>query len=91
MGRDIKAITISREDRRNYREKVRRSLDAFARMLREDRFEANQSQVGLEIELNLIDERGTPSMRNAEVLKAIASQRAEDSRRVKIGHNPIVG
>ena len=73
MGRDIKAITISREDRRNYREKVRRSLDAFARMLREHRFEANQSQVGLEIELNLIDERGAPSMRNAEVLKAIAS------------------
>src|SRR5215467_3521522 len=73
MGRDIQAITISREDRRNYREKVRRSLDAFARMLREHRFEANQSQVGLEIELNLIDEHGAPSMRNAEVLKAIAS------------------
>ena len=73
MGRDIQAITISREDRRNYREKVRRSLDAFARMLREHKFEANQSQVGLEIELNLIDERGAPSMRNAEVLKAIAS------------------
>ena len=73
MGRDIQAITISREDRRNYREKVRRSLDAFARMLREHKFEANQSQVGLEIELNLSDERGAPSMRNAEVLKAIAS------------------
>ena len=73
MGRDIQAITISREDRRNYREKVRRSLDVFARMLREHKFEANQSQVGLEIELNLIDEHGAPSMRNAEVLKAIAS------------------
>jgi gamma-glutamyl:cysteine ligase YbdK (ATP-grasp superfamily) len=73
MGRDIQPITISREDRRKYREKVRRSLDVFARMLREHRFEANQSQVGLEIELNLVDERGAPSMRNAEVLKAIAS------------------
>jgi gamma-glutamyl:cysteine ligase YbdK (ATP-grasp superfamily) len=73
MGRDIQAITISREDRRRYREKVRRSLDVFARMLREHRFEANQSQVGLEIELNIIDGRGAPSMRNAEVLKAIAS------------------
>jgi gamma-glutamyl:cysteine ligase YbdK (ATP-grasp superfamily) len=73
MGRDIQPITISREDRRKYREKVRRSLDVFARMLREHRFEANQSRVGLEIELNLIDERGGPSMRNAEVLKAIAS------------------
>src|SRR5215831_19563773 len=73
MGRDIQPITISREDRRRYREKVRRSLDVFARMLREDRFEADQPRVGLEIELNLIDEHGAPSMRNAEVLKAIAS------------------
>ena len=37
MGRDIQAIKISGEDRRKYRDKVRRSLDAFARMLRERR------------------------------------------------------
>jgi len=35
-------------------------------------FEANPAQVGLEIELNLVDERGMPSMRNADVLDAIA-------------------
>jgi len=35
MGRDIQAIKITGEDRRRYRDKVRRSLDAFARMLRE--------------------------------------------------------
>ena len=72
MGRDIPAIKISGEDRRKYREKVRRSLDVFARMLRERRFEADPSQVGLEIELNLVDSRGEPSMRNADVLAAIA-------------------
>jgi gamma-glutamyl:cysteine ligase YbdK (ATP-grasp superfamily) len=72
MGRDIQAIKISGEDRRKYREKVRRSLDVFARMLRERRFEADPSQVGLEIELNLVDSRGVPSMRNADVLAAIA-------------------
>ena len=33
MGRDIQAIKFSGEDRRKYREKVRRSLDVFARML----------------------------------------------------------
>jgi gamma-glutamyl:cysteine ligase YbdK (ATP-grasp superfamily) len=73
MGRDIQAIKISREDRRRYRDKLRSSLDAFARMLRECMFDLNPSQVGQEIELNLVDERGAPSMRNADVLKAIAS------------------
>jgi hypothetical protein len=71
MGRDIQAIKISGEDRRRYRDKVRRSLDVFARMLREHLFDA-APQVGLEIELNLVDDRGEPSMRNTEVLGAIA-------------------
>ena len=73
MGRDIKPVKITGEDRRKYRDKVRRSLDVFARMLREGMFEANPAQVGQEIELNLVDEQGAPSMRNADVLKAIAS------------------
>ncbi len=72
MGRDIQAIEISREDRRKYRDKVQRSLDVFARMLRERLFESDPSRVGVEIELNLADSHGAPSMRNAEVLDAIA-------------------
>jgi len=72
MGRDIQAIKISGEDRRMYRDKVRRSLDVFARMLRERMFETDRTLVGQEIELNLTDERGDPSMRNAEVLAEIA-------------------
>jgi gamma-glutamyl:cysteine ligase YbdK (ATP-grasp superfamily) len=72
MGRDIEAIKISGDDRRNYREKLQRSLDAFARMLRESPFESDPSRVGLEIELNLVDDLGAPSMRNAHVLEAIA-------------------
>jgi gamma-glutamyl:cysteine ligase YbdK (ATP-grasp superfamily) len=72
MGREIQALTISGEDRRKYRDKVRRSLDALGRMLREQWFETDPALVGLEIELNLVDSRGDPSMRNAEVLAAIA-------------------
>src|SRR6202050_5634823 len=72
MGRDIQAIKISGEDRRKYRDKVRRSLDVFARMLREHRFDDNSSMVGQEIELNLVDETGMPHMRNADALEAIA-------------------
>ena len=73
MGRDIQPITISGEDRRKYREKLRRSLDVFDRMLRESVFEDGVAQVGQEIELNLVDADGWPHMRNADVLEAIAN------------------
>jgi gamma-glutamyl:cysteine ligase YbdK (ATP-grasp superfamily) len=73
MGRDIEPIKISGEDRRKYREKLRRSLDVFERMLRESVFDPGLSLVGQEIELNLVDDRGEPSMRNAAVLDAIAN------------------
>jgi gamma-glutamyl:cysteine ligase YbdK (ATP-grasp superfamily) len=72
MGRDIQAIKISGEDRRTYRAKLARSLDVFARMLREQLFESEPRLVGQEIELNLVDADGAPSMRNTDVLDAIA-------------------
>src|ERR1700755_747159 len=71
MGRDIQAIKISGEDRRIYGDKLRRSLDALARMLGEGMFETGPSQVGLEIELDLVGGQMAPSMRNAQVLDAI--------------------
>ena len=72
MGREIQAIKFSGEDRRVYREKVRQSLDALARMLREHLFEDSPASVGQEIELNLVDSQAMPSMRNTDVLDAIA-------------------
>jgi hypothetical protein len=72
MGRDVPAIVVTRADRRHYREKVRRCLDVFARMLRESRFTDGTDQVGLEVEFNLVDDAGCPTMRNADVLAAIA-------------------
>src|SRR5271165_3987201 len=72
MGRDIQSITITGEDRRRYRAKLARSLDAFARMLRESLFDSESCLVGQEIELNLVDADAAPSMRNADVLAAIA-------------------
>jgi gamma-glutamyl:cysteine ligase YbdK (ATP-grasp superfamily) len=72
MGREIQAIKITGEDRRTYRAKLARSLDVFARMLREKLFEADPCLVGQEIELNLVDDDSAPSMLNAKVLAAIA-------------------
>jgi gamma-glutamyl:cysteine ligase YbdK (ATP-grasp superfamily) len=64
-------MTVSQQDRRAYREKVRQCLDVFARMLRESRFETEPRQVGLEIEVNLVDSAAMPVMRNSTVLAAI--------------------
>jgi gamma-glutamyl:cysteine ligase YbdK (ATP-grasp superfamily) len=72
MGRDVPSITVSQHDRRAYREKVRQCLDVFARMLRESRFDTEPRHVGLEIEVNLVDADGMPSMSNVAVLEAIA-------------------
>jgi hypothetical protein len=71
MGRDVPVVVFSRDDRRKYREKVRRCLDVFAHMLRDSRFELERPLAGLEIELNIVDAAGEAAMRNAEVLAAI--------------------
>jgi len=72
MGEEVGQHAFTREDRAKYRQKIRRSLDVFALMLRESRFEFERPLTGMEIELNLIDDKADPAMRNAEVLNAIA-------------------
>src|SRR5215213_10176559 len=72
MGEEVAATEFTRADRQRYRDKVHRCLDAFARMLAEHRFEDDASSVGLEIELNLTDADGLPSMCNQTVLERVA-------------------
>ncbi len=72
MGDDILSGSFTREQRQRYREKVRRCLDVFERMLAEHAFDFDQPLTGLEIELNLVDEHWQPDMANAVVLAAIA-------------------
>jgi len=72
MGRDVDHRVFSREDRRRFRDKIRRSLDALTVMLREAQFDFERPMTGLEIELNLVDEQGEPANVNAEVLASIA-------------------
>jgi hypothetical protein len=96
MGRDVPAIVVSQQDRRAYREKVRQCLDVLARMLRESRFEIEPQQVGLEIELNLVDEDGLPSMKNTEVLEAIAdpvwaSELGQFNLEINVPPRPLTG
>src|SRR5689334_23364615 len=72
MGEEVEQQEFSRADRTRYREKVRRCLDVFARMLREARFDTDDPMTGLEVEFNLVDEKGDPALRNTEALAAIA-------------------
>ena len=71
MGEKVAATVFSREDRQRYREKVHRCLDVFARMLVADMFDFDSPMTGMEIELNLVDSHGDPSMSSAEVLALI--------------------
>ncbi len=73
MGEDVARLTFTREDRQRYREKLRRGLDVFARMLAESKFDFERPLTGMEIEFNLVDANQDPAMRNAEVLNAIAN------------------
>jgi hypothetical protein len=72
VGEEVAAQVFTGEDRKRYREKVKRCLDVFARMLSESRFDADRRSIGLEIELNLSEETGDPAMANAHVLELIA-------------------
>jgi gamma-glutamyl:cysteine ligase YbdK (ATP-grasp superfamily) len=72
MGKDVAATEFSREDRTRYRQKVRRCLDVFERMLAQSQFDFERPMTGIEIELNLVDEVGDPALRNAEVLDAVS-------------------
>jgi hypothetical protein len=72
MGDEVAATSYTREDRRRYREKVRLDLDVFGRMLSQSVFDYERPLIGMEIELNLVDESYQPRMTNAEVLERIA-------------------
>jgi gamma-glutamyl:cysteine ligase YbdK (ATP-grasp superfamily) len=74
VGEQVAARTFSRADRQRYREKLRRCLDVFGRMLNESKFDFERPLTGMEIEFNLVDARQEPAMRNEEVLDAIASE-----------------
>jgi hypothetical protein len=72
MGGEVAVTAYTREVRQRYREKVRQDLDVFEQMLAQNIFDFKRPLIGMEIELNLVDESYQPRMTNAEVLKRIA-------------------
>jgi len=68
MGKDVREADFNAQDRLRYRQKVHECLDVLARMLSETRFDFHRPMTGMEIEFNLIDAHGDPSLRNDTVL-----------------------
>lgn len=46
MGRDVPALVFTREDRRQYRDKMHTCLDVLEQMLRESGFESERPRSG---------------------------------------------
>ncbi|MGO1834175.1 MAG: hypothetical protein ACTH0C_05855 [Actinomycetaceae bacterium] len=72
MGREVSSTTYTEGDRTRYRAKVAQCLDALEVMLSRQHFAEDVPTTGLEIELALVDEDGSPARTNAEVLGRIA-------------------
>ena len=71
MGESAIDTVYTKRDLQRYREKTQRCLDALARMLAEGSFALGPERMGLELELNLVDENLDPAMANQTVLEHI--------------------
>ncbi|MFP4635875.1 MAG: glutamate-cysteine ligase family protein [Nitriliruptoraceae bacterium] len=74
MGQEIDASRFSGDDRRSYRDKVKRCLAVLEQMLAEGRFEAERKLIGVEVEFYVVDADGEPTMINEELLSRLESQ-----------------
>src|SRR4051812_40060620 len=72
-GDRVESQEFSREDRQRYKAKLRTSLDVLREMVADGRFETERKLMGLELELNLVDDAGCAKMINEEVLARIES------------------
>lgn len=93
---DIANNSFTSADRARHRQKVRRCLDALGTMLRENRFSFPERQMGLEIELALVDAAFGPAMTNGEVLEKIddptfTTELGQQNVEVNVAPRPLAG
>lgn len=73
MGTEVESSTYSRSERTRYRERLEGSLRELKDYLAGSDF-SGAGRIGLELELNLVDEASQPAPLNREVLDAIDDQ-----------------
>lgn len=71
MGDDITRSDYSAEDFARFREVTARELERLREMLVEHPFDEANPRAGMELEINLVDDRGGPAHSNAAVLSTI--------------------
>ena len=78
MGDQVRQRTYTHADLRRYRGKLRRCLSTLGLMLDSGRFDDGEMLTGVELEINLVDDTGRASLKNAEVLAYLAESDAYD-------------
>lgn len=91
MGDPISAATYSPRQRTVYRKHLLRDLEVFDAHLQEARF-ADESTIGLELELNLVDSDMQPALRNADVLAQLDADEFQSeigACNIELNHPPL--
>ena len=96
MGLEIDRIDFDDVDRRVFAERLDRSLEVLEDLLGRPGFGDGAASLGAELEVSLVDERGQPLMRNAEVLEESVDPRltVELDRfnlEANLRHGPLAG
>jgi hypothetical protein len=96
MGQDVATDKSDRSARQRYRLKVQRCLDALARMLTEGGFSTSPPTIGLEVELNLVDDGLQPAMANTVVLEKLnnpsfTTELGQHNLELNVAPRPLAG
>lgn len=70
MGREVGQTEYTRSQRTRYRRELRRNLDVFETYLDHAEFHS-EGTIGLELEMNLVDEAEQPALTSVEVLEEL--------------------
>lgn len=90
MGDALTSDTYTPRQRTRYREHLAQDLEIFDRHLQGSEFD-NQGTIGMELELNLVDEDMQPDPKNAEVLQNLSDEYQSElgSFNVELNHPPL--
>ncbi|WP_462417478.1 glutamate--cysteine ligase [Kytococcus sp. Marseille-QA3725] len=87
MGAEVEKTEYSAEDRMRFREEVGNELETFAWLLAHASFDATFPKIGLELELNLVDDDMQPALSNDAVLDELGEHFQSELARFNIEVN----
>ena len=90
MGEQVSADSYTPRQRTVYRQKLEEELEAFDRHLQEAEF-TDQGTIGLELELNLVDDQMQPHPNNQAVLAGLSDEYQSEIGQfnVELNHPPL--